>query len=106
MSKTNARCARQRAHVNEPAPWVAKFTQGLVDAGYTSQTVRYYDAVARHLAHWLLRAEVAITDVDEIVIGRFARHRCRCFGQRRATRISSRYVTHVRNVVELLGKLG
>jgi integrase/recombinase XerD len=103
MSKTNARCARQRTHADEPAPWVAEFTHDLLDTGYTPLTVRRYVAVARHLAHWLVLAEVAVADVDETVIGRFARHRCRCFGQRRATHVSSKCV---RNVVEFLGKRG
>lgn len=106
MSKTNARCARQRTHADEPAPWVAEFTHDLLDTGYTPLTVRRYVAVARHLAHWLVLAEVAVADVDETVIGRFARHRCRCFGQRRATHVSSKYVMCVRNVVEFLGKRG
>jgi integrase/recombinase XerD len=105
MSKTNARCARQRTHA-EPPPWVAEFTHDLLDTGHTALTVRRYDAVARHLAYWLELAEVAVADIDETVIGRFARHRCRCFGQRRATHVSSNYVMCVRNVVEFLGKRG
>src|ERR1700686_3299811 len=106
MSKTNARCARQRTHADEPAPWVAEFTHDLLDTGYTPLTVRRYDAVARHLAYWLELAEVAVADIDETVIGRFARHRCRCFGQSRGTHLSSSYVMCVRNVVEFLGKRG
>ena len=106
MNKTNARCARQGTHANEPPPWVAEFTQDLLDTGHTALTVRRYDAVVRHLAYWLDLAEVAVADIDETVIGRFARHRCRCFGQRRATHVSSNYVMCVRNVVEFLGKRG
>ena len=106
MNKTNARCARQGTHANEPPPWVAEFTQDLLDTGHTALTVRRYDAVVRHLAYWLDLAEVAVADIDETVIGRFARHRCCCFGQRRATHVSSNYVMCVRNVVEFLGKRG
>ena len=68
MSKTNARCARQRTHADEPAPWVAEFTHDLLDTGYTPLTVRRYVGVARHLAHWLVLAEVAVADVDETVM--------------------------------------
>ena len=106
MNKTNARYARQGTHANEPPPWVAEFTQDLLETGHTALTVRRYDAVVRHLAYWLDLAEVAVADIDETVIGRFARHRCRCFGQRRATHVSSNYVMCVRNVVEFLGKRG
>jgi hypothetical protein len=60
MSKTNARCARQRTHANEPPAWVAEFTHDLLVTGHTALTVRRYDAVARHLAYWLEIAEVAV----------------------------------------------
>ena len=80
MTKTNeARCAgRQRMDAGELAPWVAEFTRRLRQQGYTSLTVKSYDDAARHLAHWLLKAKVAVADIDETVIDRFARHRCRC----------------------------
>ena len=79
MSGTNVkrRVGRRRLEVNDFAPWVAEFTQHLLSTGYTVQTARRYDAVARHLAHWLALTEIAVTDIDETVIDRFARHRCR-----------------------------
>jgi site-specific recombinase XerD len=95
-----------QANVNDLAPWVAKFTRDLLATGHTALTVKRYDAVARHLAHWLALAKVAVGEIDETVIGRFARHRCRCFGQRRATHLSSTYVACARHVVEFLGKRG
>ena len=104
MSKTNARHAQQRTHADEPDPWVAEFKHDLLEAGYAALTVRGYNAVARHLAHWLALTEIAVTDLDETVIGRFAQHRCRCFGQRRATHVSNKYVMSVRHVVEFLVK--
>jgi hypothetical protein len=85
---------------------VADFTRDLLGTGYTVQTTRRYDAVARHLARWLAVTEVTVADLDETVIGRFARHRCRCFGQRGATHVSGKYLMDVRRVVELLGKRG
>jgi integrase/recombinase XerD len=108
MTKTkDDRCAgRRRMHVNDLAPWVAEFTRHLLETGHTALTVRGYDRVARHLAHWLALAKVAVADIDEAVIARFARHRCRCFDKRRATHVSSYYVRRVRQVVEFLGERG
>ena len=62
MTKTNeARCAgRQRMDAGELAPWVAEFTRRLRQQGYTSLTVKSYDDAARHHAHWLLKAKVAV----------------------------------------------
>jgi site-specific recombinase XerD len=106
MTKTNEDCraGRQRMHVQDFAPWVAEFTRHLLETGHTALTVRSYDRVARHLAHWLALTKVAVADIDESVIGRFARHRCRCLGKRRETRVSNYYVRRVRQVVEFLGE--
>jgi len=106
MTKTNEDCCagRQRMHVQDFAPWVAEFTRHLLETGHTALTVRSYDRVARHLAHWLALTKVAVADIDESVIGRFARHRCRCLGKRRETRVSNYYVRRVRQVVEFLGE--
>src|SRR5262245_56442648 len=88
MTKTNEdRCAGR-------APWVAEFTNHLLETGHTALTVRGYDRVARHLAHWLELVKVAVADIDEGVIARFARHCCSCFG--RQTHISNYYVRRVR----------
>jgi len=106
MTNTNEdRCAgRQCMHVNDLAPWVAEFTSHLLETGHTALTVRGYDRVTRHLAYWLTLAKVAVAEIDEGVIARFARHRCRCFG--RQTHISSYYVRRVRQVVEFLVERG
>ena len=107
MTKTNEdRSAGRPMHVNHFAPWVAEFTHHLLETGHTALTVRGYDRVARHLAHWLVLAKVAVADIDEAVIGRFARHHCRCFGKRRETHVSSYYVRRVRQVVEFLVERG
>jgi integrase/recombinase XerD len=106
MTKTNKdRCdGRQRTHVNDFAPWVVEFTNHLLETGHTPLTVRGYERVARHLAHWLALVKVAVAEIDEGVIARFARHRCSCFGRRR--HISSYYVRRVRQVVEFLVERG
>jgi site-specific recombinase XerD len=108
MAKRNEdRCAgRRRMHADDLAPWVAEFTRHLSDTGYTALTVRGYGGAARHLAHWLALAKVPVAHIDESVIDRFARHRCRCPGDRRETHVSVRYVRRVRRFVEFLGKRG
>src|SRR5262245_1186671 len=97
-------CAvRRRMHRNL-APWVAEFTHHLLETGHTDLTARSYARLARHLAHWLALAKIAVVDIDEAVIGRFAQHRCRCFGKRRVARVSVRYVRRVRRVVAFLSE--
>lgn len=93
-------------HANDLAPWVAQFTRHLSETGHTTLTVSSYDDAARHLAHWLTRAKVAVANIDETVIDRFARHRCRCPGGRRETHVSVRYVRRVRRFVAFLGECG
>jgi len=107
MAKTKEdRCVWRRMRANDLVPWVAEFTQHLSDTGYTALTVRSFGALARHLAHWLALAKVPATDIDEAVIRRFARHRCRCVGRHRQTHVSARYVRRVRRVVAFLGERG
>ena len=94
MAKTNEdRCVvRRRIHANNFAPWVSEFTHYLSETGHTALTVRSYEGLARHLAHWLELSKVTVADIDETVIRRFARHRCRCFGKPRETHASGRYL--------------
>jgi site-specific recombinase XerD len=108
MTKTNeARCAgRQRMEAGELAPWVAEFTRRLRQQGYTSLTVKSYDDAARHHAHWLLKAKVAVADIDESVIDRFARHRYQCPGFRSEKHLSGKYVRRVCRFIEFLGEHG
>ncbi|MBB4264209.1 tyrosine-type recombinase/integrase [Bradyrhizobium sp. CIR3A] len=88
------------------APLVTEFTRHLTVLGHTSLTVSGYDAAARHLAQWLTLSKVAVTDIDDGVTDRFARHRCRCPGIRRLKGVSKKYVRRVRRFVEFLGERG
>jgi site-specific recombinase XerD len=108
MAKTKEdRCAgRRRMHASDLAPWVAEFRRHLSETGHTALTVRSYDGAARHLAHWLGLAKVAVADIDEAVMDRFARHRCRCFGKPHERHVSGRYVRRVGRFVEFLGGRG
>lgn len=108
MTKSNEdRCNKHPCmDAGSLAPHVAEFTRHLSELGYTGLTVGGYDAAARHLAQWLMLAKIAIADIGDAVIDRFARHRCRCPGIRRKKGVSEKYVRRVRRFVEFLGERG
>lgn len=105
-SSEDRRSGRRRMDAGDLAPLVAEFTRHLSEAGHTDLTVRGFDGAARHLAQWLAQAKVTVADIDEAVMGRFARHRCRCPGMRREKHVSGKYVRRVRRFVEFLGERG
>jgi site-specific recombinase XerD len=108
MTKSNEdRCNKQRCmDAGSLAPHVAEFTRQLSELGHTDLTVGGYDAAARHLAQWLALTKIPVADIDDAVIDRFARHRCRCPGTRREKGVSEKYVRRVRRFVEFLSELG
>ena len=105
-SSDDRRSGRRRMDAGDLASLVEEFTRQLSDAGHTELTVRGYDGAARHLAHWLAQAKVAVRDIDETIVGRFARHRCRCPGVSHARHITDKYMRRVRRFVEFLGERG
>jgi site-specific recombinase XerD len=88
------------------APLVAEFMRHLSQEGYTDLTLRGFDYAARHLAHWMAEAEIAVADIDDAVVGRFTRHRCRCPGGRSTKRLSHRYVERARRFIAFLAERG
>jgi integrase/recombinase XerD len=90
----------------ELAPLVTEFVADLRALGHSCLTVGGYEASARHFARWLVKAELAIGNLDEGVLHRFARHRCRCPGIRRLNRVSAKYVRRARRFVEFLADRG
>lgn len=97
---------RQFMVAGDLAPLVAEFTHHLSQEGYTDLTVRGFDHVARHLVHWLAEARIAVADIEEAVVDRFGRHRCRCPGGRRRKQLSGKYVRRVRRFVAFLAERG
>ncbi len=97
---------RQFMVAGDLAPLVAEFTRHLSQEGYTDLTVRGFDHAARHLAHWLGEAGITVAEIDEAVVARFARHRCRCPGGRRTKQLSAKYVRRVRRFVAFLAERG
>ena len=105
-SDHNRRSGRRQMDAGNLASQVAEFVRHLLQDGYTDLTVRGYDDAARHLAHWLAQSKIAVADIDEAIIVRFARHRCRCPGIRRVKHVSGKYVARVRRFVDFLGERG
>ena len=99
-------CGQRCMDAGNLSPLVAEFTRHLSELGYTALTVAGYDAAARHVAQWQTLTRAAIADIDDAVIDRFARHRCRCPGIRHEKHVSDKYVRRVRRFVEFLGERG
>jgi site-specific recombinase XerD len=87
-------------------PFVDAFVGMLRARRHTPLTVAGYDDSARHFAHWLCRSRIEFSQVDEDVVQRFARHRCRCPGGRRQDRLSRKYVRRVRRFARFLVERG
>ncbi|WP_369928320.1 tyrosine-type recombinase/integrase [Leisingera sp. XS_AS12] len=87
-------------------PFVEEFAISLLNLGHSRLTVSGYEASARHFGHWLQSSKIAVDEIDEGVVGRFARHRCRCPGGRRTACLSTKYVNRVRRFVDFLVECG
>ena len=85
---------------------VEQFTNQLTVLGHTRLTVANYGDAARHFAEWLRRSDIVPLDVDDGVIARFARHRCKCNGNRQHHHLSAKYVRRVRRFVCFLVERG
>ncbi len=85
---------------------IEEFTRHLAALGHTPLTVSGYQDGARHFAEWLRRAGIAAHSVDEDVMLRFARHECRCSGNRRCRHLSAKYVRRVRRFIRFLADRG
>jgi len=83
-------------------PLVDAFVAELQAHRHTSLTVSGYEHSTRHFAGWLCRNNIELGEVNEGVVERFARHRCRCPGSRRQDHISARYVRRVRRFIRFL----
>jgi len=82
------------------------FTDGLARLGHTTLTVQNYMDSARHFADWLHRSGLALSDVNDHVVQRFADHRCRCPGCRRLDHVSKKYVQRVKWFLRFLEERG
>jgi integrase/recombinase XerD len=108
MPKSNG-CLRQIPRYMDPGIlgiFVEEFTNQLTTLGHTRLTVANYGDAARHFAEWLRRSEIVLVDVDDGVIARFARHRCKCSGNRQSHHLSIKYVRRVGRFVCFLIERG
>jgi site-specific recombinase XerD len=107
---TNPNRAIEREWVNigpDPQDTVAaEFVSHLKGLGHTDLTLTGYRDGARHFCEWLRRSGVAIDAVDDDVIERFARHRCKWSRGRWHNRPSFKYVRRVQRFVRFLTDRG
>jgi integrase/recombinase XerD len=83
-----------------------KFIRHLRDFGHTPLTVAAYSDGVRHFGEWLSRVGIGPAQIDDQIVARFARHRCRCPGTREHRRLSVKYITRVRRFVAFLAREG
>src|SRR5262245_6735559 len=65
-----------------------------------------YGGAARHFLLWLNRHRIPLACVDNTVVDRFARHRCRCSGYSAHALAGAAYVSRVRRFVRFLEDRG
>jgi len=71
-------------------PWVAAFSAELKALRHTDLTINGYIDCARHFSAWLAVNDIGLDEVNDRTLERFAKHRCRCGGYRRAGAIRGR----------------
>jgi integrase/recombinase XerD len=97
---------RRRMDPGSLQAFVVEFTNHLAGLGHTDLTLGGYEDAARHFAEWLKRSDIALVDVDDKAVARFAGHRCKCTGNRRHRHVSAKYVRRVRRFVRFLAQRG
>jgi len=85
---------------------IAAYAAHLSCLGYAALTIKGYVDSARHLGAWLALSGLTIAALDEHALERFARHQCRCGGNRSSDRLSLKYLRRVRRFMSHLGKCG
>ena len=96
----------QRMHAGALGPLIEGYADHLARLRHTQLTIGNAVDSARHLAAWLARAGIALCDVDEAAVARFARHRCQCGGNRHCERLSAKYVRRARRFVRFVAARG
>jgi site-specific recombinase XerD len=97
---------RQCMDAHELTTSLGKFARHLADLGHTPLTVAGYSDGVRHFGEWLHRIGVCPAQIDDDIVARFARHRCRCPGVREHRCLSAKYVIRVRRFVAFLAGEG
>jgi integrase/recombinase XerD len=97
---------RQCMDARELTVPLEKFARHLADLGHTPLTIAGYSGGVRHFGEWLHGIRVCPAQIDDKIVVRFARHRCRCPGIREHRCLSAKYVIRVRRFVAFLAGEG
>lgn len=84
------------------SPLVDDYARALSTLGYAKLTVEGYSDPARHFLTWLSKTGLDISSINDRLVARFARHPCRCGGNRRCARLSYFYLLRVRRFLAFL----
>jgi integrase/recombinase XerD len=85
---------------------LTEFLKDLSQRGYTRLSIEGYAMSIAHFGAWAEHEAVSLKTVNERVVARFAKHRCRCPGGRRYPSVSAIYVRRVRRFVHYLQERG
>ena len=83
-------------------PLVDSYFDHLVSQGYREGTLGHFGYIVRHFCYWLNRANIAIAEVNDGVVKRFAAHRCNCPGNRPSQTISAASISGARKFIAFL----
>jgi len=87
-------------------PLVQSYINHLVSRGYQTGTIYHREHSARHFCYWLSQSNIAVAQIDDSAVDRFARHKCRCPGYRASKILSTAFVSMVRKFVTFLEDSG
>ena len=82
---------------------VVNFGEHLRKQGYAEATIKHYDHSCRHFVVWLDQHEIMLAAIDDVIVERFAIHKCTCPGVfvQKARRCSA-YIAMVSRFVQYL----
>lgn len=83
-------------------PLLQSYIDHLAARGYRAATIQNLQIRARHFCYWLNQSDIAVADINDNVINRFAQHRCQCPGDRASDILSTAYIGGVRQFVSVL----
>ena len=82
--------------------YLDSFTKELSNKGYTNLTLQgYYGSIA-HFGTWLQKRKIALEEINDCAVIKFAKHACHCYTNRRHRKISRKYIARIQRFVEYL----
>ena len=83
-------------------PLLDSYFEHLVSQGYRESTLGHFGCIVRHFCYWLNRANIAVAEVDDGVVKKFAAHRCECPGNRPSQTLSAPSISGARKFIAFL----